>query len=323
MDLALFIAGIALIVLTLVDFLYTTLSCNGSGRLSTTVNRALDRVLTSGSQVLRNWSGIIHLLFTLATWVVLLLTGGLLIVSAYPEMVVLPPSGKIADLSERFYFLAFTFSTLGMGDYTPGTEMGRYFTAVYSLLGFGVLTTAITYILSVTGAATKKKTLATFISTMGEHPADLFDYFTTKEDGSFFSDRIDDLVEQINMHVNDHLSYPIVHYFHSDERPWSAIIQLASLQECVLALRVHYAERKDILAHLRRLERTINRYLELARVPEYRLESIDTMLLTRRKGWYDQILKSPTCEDKPTENCRAFGVLLDEAGHSWDTVFDA
>ncbi|MCP9236248.1 potassium channel family protein [Lewinella sp. JB7] len=322
MDALLVISGSALILITLVDFLFTTLSCNGSGFISTTTNRVLDLLLLPRFKIVRDWSGVIHLTGTLLVWVVLLVLGGWLVFSSHPDMVINSTTKLAANAGERAYYTAFVFSTLGIGDYVPGSSLSRHVTAVYSVLGFGVLTTAITYILSVTGAATKKKNLATFISSMGDNPTDLYAYFTTEPDGSFFTERIDDLVTQLNQHINDHLCYPIVHYFHSDKRPWSAIVQLSSLYECLLALRIRYADDPGVLTHTRRVERCIDRFLELARVPARLRRTDDDTLVNIRREWRGELLGPLIGDTAHSEESRSFGALLRQAGHDWKSVFE-
>lgn len=324
MNTALLIAGLLLLSVSVVDFVFTTLSCNGSGVLSTSLNRGLGKVLRPRSDGMRTWSGVLHLLAALVFWVSLMLLGGYLILLSGPDLVVNATTRVPADLSERAYYTAFVFSTLGIGDYAPGSDPGQHFTAVYSLLGFGVLTTAISYILSVTSAANMKKNLATFISSMGDTPTDLFGYFTTQPDGSQFSGRIDNLVSLLNTHVNNHLSYPIVHYFHSDRREWSAVIQLASLYECLLALRVHYGDRPEIQAHLRRLERSLEYFLQLAYLPQRLQKREESVLTQQRLEWRSRVLRGGGGSAVSiNDNSRALGALLREAGYDWSDVFGA
>lgn len=200
--------GFLLLGFTLTDFFFTTLSCNGAGGISTSVNTALAKLYTPESDTIRLWAGVIHLLVSLLTWIILLLAAGFLLFAGFVEMVVNAKTGVPANIPERIYFTGYVFSTLGTGDYVPGSNFSRYCTIGYSIIGFGVLTTAITYIINVMGAANNKKNLATFISSMGNTPLELYAYFTTTPDGSFFNERVDDLVELLNMHNTNDLCYP-------------------------------------------------------------------------------------------------------------------
>ncbi|NJB86329.1 hypothetical protein GGR26_002097 [Lewinella marina] len=321
MDSLFFFGGIGIVAIALTDFIYTTLSCNGSGYLSTGLNRLLGKLLVPHSDGMRNWTGVIHLVASLLMWIILLLAGGFLVYLSDDEMVVRAATKVPATASERAYYTAFVFSTLGIGDYAPGNSMGRHVTAVYSLLGFGVLTTAITYILSVTGAVTQKKNLATFISGMGQTPSELLAYFTTDPDGTLFSGRIDDLVNQLNSHLNDHLSYPIVHYFHSNRGAWSAVIQLAALYECLVALRIRYRANPEVLAHADRLERSFAYFLEVAHIPDKLRMEDDGQHVQLRQQWMKEVMETPGYSPPTNENSRALGAVLRQGGYGWADVY--
>ncbi len=48
---------------------------------------------------------------------------------------------------DAFYFSVVTLSTVGYGDITPVTSVGKIFTAFYILIGVGIITTFISYTL--------------------------------------------------------------------------------------------------------------------------------------------------------------------------------
>lgn len=58
-------------------------------------------------------------------------------------------------LFHSFYFSVTTLTTVGYGDFTPQTEVGRAFTILYVLIGLGVLLSVVTQI---AGQATKQTT---------------------------------------------------------------------------------------------------------------------------------------------------------------------
>ena len=321
MDWVLTLAGFLLIGVTLTDFFFTTLSCNGSGGITDFVNqRVLGSLLVPRSDSARVWLGAVHLVVTLATWTVLILIAGFLIYAGFDDMVVNSTTKEPATLEQRFYMTGFVFSTLGTGDFVPGSAFSRAFTVTYSILGFGLLTTAITYIINVMTAANDKKALAAYISSMGNTPLELYDYFTTTEDAQLFTDRIDNLVELLNKHINNHLCYPIVHFFLSDMRPWSASIQLASLHEATMAMRITYANDEVVMAQLTRIDRVTGRFLELARTPDrFRDGNADLLLL--REQWADRVPALAGAHNTIEESKERLGALLHQFGHTWQEVY--
>ena len=320
MDIALTLLGFLLIGLTLTDFFFTTLACNGSGGITTLINKAVSQVFHVRTDAGRRWNGALHLIATLATWVILLLVAGMLVYSGFDDMVLNSSSKVPATLPQRAYMTGFVFSTLGTGDYVPGSDFSRYFTAVYSILGFGVLTTAITYIINVMSAANSKKNLATFISSMGNTPLELYDYFTT-DDGQVFTNRIDNLVELFNTHINNQRCYPVVRFFLSDGTAYSAVVQLASLHEATMAMRLTYRNAPVVKAHLVRIDRVAGHYLELVQTPE-RYRGDDEQLFQLRQQWADCVPELAGSENELEESKIRLGALLTQAGRSWEDVYD-
>jgi hypothetical protein len=314
------IAGFLLLGFVLTDFFFTTLSSNGAAGVSTTVNKVVSRVWPTDSSGGRVWSGAIHLIATLLVWITIVLAAGTLIYASFDDMV-LNSSTKIpADLPKRIYVAGFVFSTLGTGDYVPGSDFSRYFSVTYSIIGFGLLTTAITYIINVMNSANDKKSLAAFISSMGDTPLELFDYFTTTPDGKLFTERIDELVSLLNTHIINHLCYPIVHYFLSDFRSTSANVQLASLHEATKAMRFRYRGNDEVMAHLDRVDRAMNRFLDISRVEIEEEEGIGD-LPQLRKQWADRVPEMARATDDFSDDKRKVGSLLQQFDRSWEDVY--
>ena len=128
-------------------------------------------------------------------------------------------------------------------------------------------------------------------------------------------------MELLNKHINNHLCYPIVHFFLSDMRPWSASIQLASLHEATMAMRITYANDEVVMAQLTRIDRVTGRFLELARTPDrFRDGNADLLLL--REQWADRV---PALAAGPRntieESKERLGALLHQFGHTWQEVY--
>lgn len=315
------VLGALLMIVTVVDFIYTTLSSNGSGKITSWFNSWMGHFLVPPSDWMRVWLGAIHLVYTMLVWISLLLVAGFLVYMTHEDWVVNSSTKVAATLPQRAYVTAFVFSTLGTGDYVPGTNFSRYFTAFYSILGFGVLTTAITYIINVMTAANNKKAFAAYVSSMGHSPMALYDYFTTSDDGSLFADRIDDLIQLLDVYTNNHLCYPIVHYFISDKSHFSASLQLASLHEATYALRIRYRDEAVMMAHLKRVDYVIERFLKIVRTPESFQRDEEVELLQLRNRWSGRVPVLATSHSEVSDNKRRLGALLRQFGYDWEKVY--
>lgn len=255
--------GILIFVVITVDFYYTTLSCNSSGFITYWFNYGINCF----SPLFRNkhyklYSGITHLFLTLCHWIFWNILAMYLINISVHEMVISNSSATTASNFERLYFTIYSFSTLGNGDLAPGSDFSRIATAVYSIAGFGMLTTGITYLLSITTAAIEKKNLATFIASMGKTPVELYHYFKVG-DGELFKNNVGTLTEMINSHAHKHLCFPIIHYFLTQDRNRSVAIHLCSLYEALEALQTN-TEDAIIQHEIDRLILSLKWFLDIA-----------------------------------------------------------
>jgi voltage-gated potassium channel Kch len=58
---------------------------------------------------------------------------------------------------DALYFSTTTLTTIGFGDFTPKTDIGKFFTVVYALTGIGVILTAINHFASTRLKSIEKK----------------------------------------------------------------------------------------------------------------------------------------------------------------------
>lgn len=108
----------------------------------------------------RSSIGPVVLLVILATWILLLWTGFLLLFSVDVQSVLNAKTDVPADFWERVYFTGFTISTLSVGDFVPSGAGWRVIAALASLNGLFLMTLAISYLIPVMSAVVGKRQLA-------------------------------------------------------------------------------------------------------------------------------------------------------------------
>ena len=114
--------GVFILLLTIYDFFFTTLSGSGAGFISKYLSIFSDRVI----QLLVNIFGRniykIHGLFinftVLVVWILLIWLGLFLVYSWEPEAIT-NSNGRPANLVERLYYIGYIISTLGLGNFKP------------------------------------------------------------------------------------------------------------------------------------------------------------------------------------------------------------
>ena len=294
--------GVMLVLLISYDLLKTVLTVSGGGPVTARLNARVWglalRLATSGERP-SPWLRAVgpgFAVLTLLTWLVGLWIGWTLIFSGSAEALVRSTSGAPAGLVDRVYYAGYTLTTLGPGDYAPRGALWEIATVLAAVNGLFLFTMAITYIVPVIAAAAQQRQLATLIDGLGDNPADLL--VRAWHEGRFdaLEGHLSSLAPMIAAVRQQHLAYPILHYFHAGSPGMSLPVQMAVLDETLLLLAD--AVERDV----RPAEQTI-RPLRA---------QLDGYLETLESAWIEPIHPPPPPPD--LGHCAAAGIpTLDEA----------
>lgn len=219
------------------DLYWTTLG-EGAGPLT----RRLSTLLRRGVFALYRWhpssrllsaGGVAITLSTVITWIGLLWLGWTLIFSAFPKTVHNPIAERPADLWERVYYTGYVISTLGIGDIQPRGGFWRVLTAGASLSGLFLITFSIAYLIPLALAATFKRKVAASISSIGQTADHVVLNMWNGQDWHMLTAFLQSLTPDLMMLNQQHLTYPVLHYFHSLRRPAAIGVSLAVLDEAL------------------------------------------------------------------------------------------
>lgn len=243
MQTLLIIAGVLLIAAAMLDAFWTTLSFAGGGPLTRRVARVIwatalgiHRLRPRRAHGLLRATGTVILLTTVGVWILAVLAGYVLMFSSDPMAVVDGRTGAPVNLVARIYFTGFTLFTLGIGDLVPGSDAWRIVTVIATLNGLFLVTLAITYLIPVVSAAVHKHQLGAVVFDLGD---DAQDIVIRAWDGKGFdglSNYLVQLAPMIDLHVQRHLAYPVLHYFYAADRRWAVAPGLAALHDALLIL---------------------------------------------------------------------------------------
>ena len=144
---------------------------------------------------------------------------------------------------EAFYFSGTTLTTLGYGDIAPRTAAMRLTALSEVSAGFAFISLAVTYLLTVTNALERKRTVALSFYHQAERGADaagfLIHHFRRGEfQGleSVFAAAARDLQSLLESHIE----HPVIHYFHPLEvhkslpRMLFLVLEIRSVMKCCL-----------------------------------------------------------------------------------------
>lgn len=310
--------GILIVLLIFLDFFHSTLSGNGFGIFSRIFNQILNRIiLQNRTRKIFLYSGITHLLATTFMWLALLFIGVFIVYTAGEEMVVDATTGLPATKIERFYFTSYVLSTLGVGDFVPGNDTSRVLTGMFSFSGFILITTGLTYLLSIINTVLSKKELAFFISTIGEDVVEIYDFFKNQEDLTSLISDASDLRQQILKNSSSYLAFPMGNYFLTKDHTAALIVQLARLYEVLMVIRTEWPKNTVQYNKITSTIRAIEKYLELGLEDAEAGNFHPDKLRTLRSFWknYGYDYSEVEFTDKQ------FTSSLQYAGWNWDEVY--
>lgn len=106
-------------------------------------------------------AGPLSLLTILACWLALLVWGWAFVLwPHFPEHFTFAPGTEGKTLVDALYLSVVTLSTIGYGDVSPASDALRLLVPLEAILGFGLLTAAVSWLLSVYPALSRRRSLA-------------------------------------------------------------------------------------------------------------------------------------------------------------------
>lgn len=241
MSLPLLASGLALLALAFYDLVKTTLG-QGGGPLTNRVTALVWRVVLAvhrrrPAHGLLTAAGVAGILLVTLVWLALVWGGWTLVFSSDPGAVVWSDSRRPATLAERSRYAGFTMVTLGMGDFEPEGGRWKIATALAAASGFSLITLSLTYLTPLVGAATAKRQLGLYLSTLGRTPDEVVRQAWDGESCAALEPHLQNLAPMIALLAERHLTYPALHHFHA--RRQSAVAPgLAALDDALTLLAV-------------------------------------------------------------------------------------
>ncbi|MGB7439976.1 MAG: ion channel [Coleofasciculaceae cyanobacterium] len=235
------ILGSLILILLTVDVLVTTLTLGGGGLVTGRLSSWLWWVALQVHKWRSN-----HRFLTITGWTILVgvallwytscWLGWTILFSSYETAVVNASSKQPASLWEIIYFTGYTLSTLGMGDYQPQGAFWQLATAIASTNGFFLVTLTFAYLLPVVSSATAKRQLAVYITSLGGTADDIVTRAWNGKDFGQFDQHLISLAPMLSQLGESHLTYPVLHYFHSVDRTKAIALSLVTLDDALTLL---------------------------------------------------------------------------------------
>lgn len=263
------VMGALLIWLVFYDAIRTTLSVSSSGGPLT--NRLVSGmwVMLLGihrrrkSHAMLSSVGPWITMVLLLTWFLVAWLGWFLLFCSSPQAVVVSSSNATASLVERAYYTGYTITTLGYGDFVAGNDSWRLPPVLAAANGFFLFTLSITYILNIITNVIQKRQTSLTVSALGKNPQQILAF--TNDDGKYTTlvSQLQPLQQSISTLGQQHLAYPILHYYHSEISSKALSLAIAKLYQaiaiaCFASSRLDTTSREQLLITRKAIEQFLD-----------------------------------------------------------------
>lgn len=214
----LFLLGVLMITLTIIDLVWTTIWIDGGAGLITKQLTHLLWKIISKIQKGKNLSGPLILMVVLFNWVVLLWLGWTLIFYSDFNSIINTINDQPTTWQDLIYYSGYSFFTLGSGDYAPATHFWKILTVLASGTGTLFLALGASYVISIIDAVINKRAFARNLFSLGSTPEEILSVAWNGNDFNEINSLIIDLSDHLNRLSIQHKAYPLLHFFHTKNK---------------------------------------------------------------------------------------------------------
>jgi len=152
-----------------------------------------------------------------------------------------------AQVNETVYFVGFALTTMGTGDFIPNGSLWRLMSVFTAFNGLVLVTLSITYAIPVIQAIADKRAFSSQFAVWGDSTESVLSHLKNDQNYESIAVYLKPISTQIPLVVQNHLAYPVLHYFHSPTAGTSLALQISVLDEVLRGLPDEAFERQPAL----------------------------------------------------------------------------
>ncbi|WP_050183954.1 potassium channel family protein [Domibacillus robiginosus] len=241
------IVGIILLIIGLIDFIWTTLWIEGGAgpvtrHLSTGIWKIMRKVSGDRGYIL-SLAGPLLLMSAVLMWVCLFWGGWTLFFAGDPNALTNTQVKASASWIDRLYFSGYIFFTLGNGSITPNGVFWKFATVCATASGMLSITLAVTYLISVLSAASQKRSFAQSVMGIGSTGEEIVQVAWSGKDFHNIDILLNTLASDLSKLTAQNNAYPILHYYHSVQPKKSEVLAVAVLDDALTLLQFGILEK--------------------------------------------------------------------------------
>lgn len=242
--------GVIFTLWALLEALWTTIWVDGNSapltsRLTSGIWKLFRWLINSKHHKTLSLAGPVILATTVFSWIIFLWLGWSLIFYAYPESLLVKSSNSLPDFSDAIWYVAYCLFTIGNGDFTPQGDLWQILSSVIGLTGMLTVTLSVTYILQVISAVANKRAFASQVTSIGKTAESfVIKQWTGKSFGAIEL-QLNSLSGQLSVLNEQHMAFPILHYYHAARIEKSQDMAIAILDDALTIIELGIKEEEQ------------------------------------------------------------------------------
>jgi Ion channel len=224
------VLGVALIAVALRDVFDTLFHETGRAVLSSVIMRGVWRVFRRlGGRRRLALAGPVSLIAVVVSWAVLLIAGWALVVMPHmPDAFTFAHGTNSGRVVESLYLSITTLTTVGFGDIAPAEGWLRIVEPLEALIGFGLLTASVSWLLSIYPLLSRRRSLAYEIHLLTEAESETGAAINAMEPWAAES-VYSELMTRLVSVERDMVTFPVAYYFAEADARFSLPAAMPSL----------------------------------------------------------------------------------------------
>ena len=248
MNVPLLILGILLTLWGLLEGLWTTIWVDGNSapltsRLTTLIWKLFRLVINSKHHKTLSIAGPTILLITVISWIVFLWFGWAIMFYADPGSILVKSTNSSPDFTDCLWYVAYCMFTVGNGDFVPQGDVWQVLSSLVAFTGMGMVTLSITYVLQVISAVANKRAFSSQITSIGKTPVEFVRKQWTGDGFGAIELQLNSLSNQLATLNEQHLAFPILHYYHAARIEKSQDVAIAVLDDALTLIELGVEEK--------------------------------------------------------------------------------
>src|SRR5690606_37385708 len=225
-----------------------------TSRLTSWIWRTFRFIIPDGRHKALSLAGPFILVVTVFSWIFFIWLGWTLMFYSDPDSLKLSDQTFTPNFTDAAWYVAYVMFTVGNGDFLPTDGVWQIVSALVAFTGMAMVTLSITYLLQVISAVNNKRAFASEVTGIGKTAEDFVIKQWTGEGFGAIELQLNTLSGHLAILNEQHLSFPILHYYHAARMEKSMDMAIPILDDAIniikLGMEEKYLPPKTILSSL-------------------------------------------------------------------------